>query len=150
LTLARKAPSIARGEALGCWLYRTAFRASLRARARAARLAARPLPSEVPAPPAGCATLWHDLRPVLDEEIGRLPERYRAVVVLCSLEGRTTGEAARRLGCARGTVCSRLSWARQRLRARLARRGVIVSAVALATPLGEQGARAAMPSALVE
>src|SRR4029434_6964280 len=77
--------------------------------------------AELPAPEPSEAD-WHDLRPVLDDEIARLPEKYRAPFVLCYLEGRTNEEAAAQLGCPKGTVLSRLSRGRERLRARLARR----------------------------
>src|SRR5258705_256105 len=68
-----------------------------------------------------------DLRPVLDEEVQRLPPKYRDAIVLFYLSGHTTAEAARRLGCPRGTVLSRLAWARERLRHRLTQRGVTFS-----------------------
>ena len=71
---------------------------------------------------------WSDLRPVLDEEIARLPEKYRAPVVLCLLEGQTHEEAARQLRWPLGTVKSRLARARARLQGRLTRRGLAPSA----------------------
>jgi RNA polymerase sigma factor (sigma-70 family) len=138
LALARKAGGIARGGAVAPWLYRVALRAALRARATAAKRAARPLPADLPAPDAGTRA-EDDWRPILDEEINRLPERYRGPVVLCHLQGHTLAEAARQLGCPRGTVAVRLVRARQRLRARLARRGVALSA-ALAAVLATEGA----------
>src|SRR4029077_9390656 len=65
-----------------------------------------------------------DLATILHEELGRLPERYRAVVVLCYLEGQTCEAAARQLGWPVGTVKSRLARGRERLRGRLLRRGL--------------------------
>src|SRR5262249_136408 len=67
---------------------------------------------------------WRDLRPLLDEEVARLPEGQRASVVLFYLEGRSLDEAARQLGCPRGTVGTWLARARRRLRDRLSRRGL--------------------------
>jgi hypothetical protein len=75
--------------------------------------------------------VWRDLRPVLDEAVASLPEPYRMPFVLCYLKSRTVSEAARELGWPRGTVATRLAVARQRLRARLASRGVTLSAGAL-------------------
>ena len=71
--------------------------------------------------------------PILHEELGRLPEKYRTAVLLCDLEGLTQDQAARRLGWPDGTVRSRLARGRERLRERLTRRG-IAPAVALAGP----------------
>ena len=86
---------------------------------------------------------------ILDEEIGRLPERQRAAVVLCDLEGLPHEEAARRLGCPVGTVESRLSRGRQRLRDRLVRRGLAPAAAALWAEMARE-ASAAMPAALIK
>src|SRR5262245_55228387 len=124
LVLARKAASVARGEAVGAWLARVAYRVALRARAELTRQAWRkgPAVEQPAAPPA--APEQADLRRALDEEINRLPVGQRAVVVLCCLEGKTGEQAARELGCPPGTVSSRLTRARDRLRRRLARRGL--------------------------
>ena len=65
-----------------------------------------------------------ELLAVLDDEVTRLPEKYRATIVLCDLEGRTHKEAARQLGCPLGTIKSRLDWARKRLRSRFIDRGL--------------------------
>jgi RNA polymerase sigma factor (sigma-70 family) len=147
LILVRKAAAIRRQASLGGWLYQVAHRVALRA--LAARTDAQPYPDDGPAAPeAEDALLWRDLRRVLDEEVRRLPARYRQAVILFYLSGRTTEEAARQLGCRRGTVLSRLAWARERLRQRLTRRGVALSAAALAVWLAQQGASAA-PSALL-
>jgi RNA polymerase sigma-70 factor (ECF subfamily) len=149
LVLARKAGAVARPHQLANWLFGVARRTALRARAGAARRHAREGPLvDVPAPEAVPAVVWADLRSVLDEEVGCLPERYRAAFVLCHLQGRTTGEAAVVLGCPRGTVLSRLAWARQRLRARLTRRGVALPAAMLAGAVGPGAWAAPVPVAL--
>ncbi len=125
LVFARKAGSIGKGESVGSWLYKVAYRVALRARAKAAR---RNIPTEatdeVPAREEPDDVVWRDLRPVLDEEIDRLPEKYRVPFVLCYLEGHTNEEAAEQLGCPKGTVLSRLSRGRERLRSRLALAGL--------------------------
>jgi cobalt-zinc-cadmium efflux system membrane fusion protein len=150
LVLARRAGSIGKGEALAGWLYKVAYRAALRLRARGAREAARRRDRPTPPAPRPAGEAGADVRPVLDEEIDRLPEKYRAAVVLCYLQGKTAGEAARVLGCARGTVCSRLAWARQRLRGRLTRRGLALAAAGLAVPLAPAAAPAALVGATVK
>src|SRR5262249_42961899 len=89
--LGRKAATIARRELLGNWLYGVAYRTALDARAAAARRRVREKQvSEMPEPEASASEdVWRDLRPLLDEELSRLPDKYRVPVVLCDLEGRT-------------------------------------------------------------
>jgi RNA polymerase sigma factor (sigma-70 family) len=137
LTLACKAGSIGKGQALASWLYKVAFRISLRARSRVVkkdRLEQRAedwlLERAGSEPYADVAV--HDLQRVICEEVHRLPEKYQAPVVLCYLEGKTNEEAARQLCCPTGTVVTRLARARKRLRDRLCRRGVEVSSGGLA------------------
>src|SRR5579883_652273 len=130
LTLARKASAIRRGTSLSSWLYKVAYRLALRVRQAATRRQ-RQEQFEIENAAAPAEHGDAELAILLAEEVNRLPERDRAVVVLCYLQGVTTEEAARMLGCPRGTVLSRLSAARQRLRQRLLRRG-IAPAVALA------------------
>ena len=90
-----------------------------------------------------------DFGPVVHEELNRRNfERYRAVLVLCCLEGLSQHQAAQRLGWPLGTVQSRLARGRQRLRARLARRGLVPAAAVLMLPLASEAARAALPVAL--
>src|SRR5262249_31257284 len=94
----------------------------------------RRLVDTAPAPVAD-GLLWRDLRPVLDEEVNRLPRKYRDPFVLCYLEGKTNEQAAQILACPQGTVFSRLAWARERLRRQLSRRGLAVSVAAFAALL---------------
>jgi RNA polymerase sigma factor (sigma-70 family) len=147
LALARQARSVRRGTALAGWLHRVARRVALRARHAAARRTwheRRAAVSGIAAgEPAG------DLRAVLDEELDRLPARLRLPVVLCYLEGRSTAEAARRIGCPRGTVLSRLAAARSKLRARLVRRGLAPAAGGLAALAAPANAPAALVAATV-
>jgi RNA polymerase sigma factor (sigma-70 family) len=146
LVLVRKAATVGRGESLAGWLYRVAYRVALRARSRAVSVPLGDIPE--PGVEAPDNVLWRDLRPVLDAEVNRLPEKYRLPVVLCYLSGLTTDEAARRLGVPRGTVLSRLDWARRRLRVRLSLRGVTLSTALLGAALAA-GSAAPAPAALV-
>jgi RNA polymerase sigma factor (sigma-70 family) len=150
LTLVRKAAAIGKRQAVGSWLYKVAYRASLAANTRAAKRATheRLAAPGIGATPPEAEIVWRDLRPVLDAEVNGLPAKYRDPFILCYLEGRTVAEAALQLGCSRGTVGTRLAWARGRLRARLTRRGLALSAGALAAALS-QGTAAALPAALV-
>jgi RNA polymerase sigma factor (sigma-70 family) len=100
LALVQKGASIGRRESVAGWLYKVAYRAALRARAAAAKraLRERPLPDARAAEPAD-DVLHGDLRSVLDEEVSRLPARYRVPSVLCYLQGKTHAEAARATAC---------------------------------------------------
>jgi RNA polymerase sigma factor (sigma-70 family) len=155
LTLVRKGHSIRQRDALGSWLYKVAYRIALRARAAADRRSAVEKHAE-PAftPDATDDYAWRELRPVLDREVSRLPEKYRTPVVLCYLEGKSYEEAAGQLGCPKGTLAIRLLRARHLLRDRLTRRGLTLSAGALlmATTLpasATASVRAALASATV-
>jgi RNA polymerase sigma factor (sigma-70 family) len=148
LTLLRKAGSISQRESLAGWLYRVTYRVALRARDKAARQPERlPHNSETPAPEPACDLIWRDLRPVLDEEINQLPRKYSLPIILCYFEGKTHEQAARELGCPKGTIDVRLMRARERLRGRLARRGLALSAGLLATALTQKTV-VALPVAL--
>jgi RNA polymerase sigma factor (sigma-70 family) len=120
LVLARKSGSVRNPAALSNWLCGVAFRLAMRARGIASRRRAREVPLGKSAVPVTAPEPDpDDFGPVLYEEIERLPDRYRAPFVLCYLQGRTNEEAARQLGCAPGTVFSRLARARDQLRSRL-------------------------------
>jgi RNA polymerase sigma factor (sigma-70 family) len=146
LVLARKARSVRKPDALAHWLYGVAYRVALKARKLAPRRPVmNPIPEEVSSSDPVAEAAGHELRPVIDEELNRLPEKYRAPLVLCYLEGKTNEEAARLLGWTKGTVSGRLARARDLLRPRLARRGVGLSA-GLAVLL----TRSETPAALAE
>jgi RNA polymerase sigma factor (sigma-70 family) len=151
LLLSRKAAAIRRRESVGGWLHGAAYRIAARARgARARRQAFERRAAPPPAPRDNLDAAWRELQAVLDEEMRRLPDRYRAPLLLCYLQGLTHEEAAARLGCPVGTVRSRLSRGRDRLRDRLTRRGLALSAVAFAGVLAAGGAPAAVPATLSE
>ncbi|MBX9622328.1 MAG: sigma-70 family RNA polymerase sigma factor [Gemmataceae bacterium] len=134
LVLARKAGSV-RGANLSGWLFRVARRVAARTRRQAESRAKweTSLTAEPEGAPLPCPIEAREFLADLDEEVARLPERLRRPVLLCYLGGRTTEDAARALGCPRGTVLSRLATARQRLADRLTRRGVTLPAGALGT-----------------
>src|SRR5262249_49976057 len=92
---------------------------------------------------AACADTEDGVGPILDEEVNRLPDKYRQPVVLCYFEGKTYQEAARLLGWPAGTTAARLARARALLHDRLVLRGVTLSSGALAGRLGEGTAAAA-------
>ncbi|MCI0461681.1 MAG: sigma-70 family RNA polymerase sigma factor [Gemmataceae bacterium] len=150
LTLARKAGSIDRGEALGAWLYRVAYRVALKAYREGRRRAAQQrqgldlseLPDDSPSDPLAQA----ELERLLHAEVERLPAKYQAPVVLCYLEGRTNEEAAAQLGWTKGTVSGRLARARELLRRRLERCGLPSAGLALTLLTCEA---AALPGTLV-
>jgi RNA polymerase sigma factor (sigma-70 family) len=149
LVLARKAGSIRKRDSVGSWLHGVAYRIARRAKVEAARRRAYERQVvEMPRADPLAAVVWRDLRPVLDEELDQLPEKYRAPLVLCYLEGKTHEEAARHLGWTNGTVCGRLARARDLLRGRLVRRGVVLS-VSLMPAVLSQHASAAVPAPLV-
>jgi RNA polymerase sigma factor (sigma-70 family) len=145
----RKARSLRYGDRLAGWLHGVACRTAWKARATRPRWHAG---GEPPAEVAGTesaaeAAVRAEVRAVLDEEVNRLPARYRLPVVLCYLQGTTFTEAARQLGWPPGTVSGRLARARELLRGRLTRRGIALSAGTMATLLAEE-APAAVPAGL--
>jgi RNA polymerase sigma factor (sigma-70 family) len=150
LVLAHKAPVMRDRGAVGAWLFGVARRTALYARRERAtrrdKEALAPVRAEGPAPGGT------ELRAVVDEELARLPDRFRAVLVLCDLEGRTRCEASGALGIPEGTVASRLARARAVLARRLERRGLAPAGVAPLVPseavLGLPIAAASLKAAL--
>jgi RNA polymerase sigma factor (sigma-70 family) len=146
--LARKAASVVKRASLSAWLHAVAYRAALEARTGNVRRRTRErsMP-ELPQPQVAPAEA-QDWRPLLDDELSRLPEKHRATVILVDLEGRTRKEVARLLGVPEGTVNSRLTTARQLLAQRLARRGVALSGGMLSAALAANRAMASVPLSL--
>jgi RNA polymerase sigma factor (sigma-70 family) len=150
LVLVRKAASIGKRDAVGNWLFGVAYRAALKARSVARRRQAREKQVEdMPERWIEPEDLWHDLRPLLDAELLRLPDKYRAAILLCDLEGRSRRDAAQLLGLPEGTLSSRLAAGRKMLAARLARRGLALSGAAVGAVLAQGVATAALPAPLV-
>jgi RNA polymerase sigma factor (sigma-70 family) len=149
LILARKAASAVPSGAVGNWLYGVAYRTALAARSINARRRQRERPLDnVPHPETAPQELQSDVLAALDRELSRLPNKYRQVVVLCELEGRSRKEVARQLGLPEGTLSWRLAAARKMLARRLARYGPEVAGATLVAVLAD-GAAARLPPPLV-
>jgi len=150
LVLARKARSLWIRDSLGPWLFEVACRVAASARSAALRRRSH----EREAVRMGASTsednTWDDRGAVLCEELERLPDRYRAAVVLCDVEGLTQERAAQLLGWPAGTVRSRLARGRQRLRDRLTHRGLAPSVVPALPWLTGDAPMAAVPATLAE
>jgi RNA polymerase sigma factor (sigma-70 family) len=147
LLLVRKAASIRRGASVAAWLYQTAYRVALRARQRSRQQSAREIArGELSVTDPNDEVLWRDVRPILDDEINRLPDKYRVPFIRCYLEGCTNEEAAAEMGCAVGTIYSRLAWARERLRSRLTRRGLTLAGAGVTVLLAHSAASAVSPA----
>jgi len=151
LVLACKAAAIGRRNQLPNWLFGVARRAALNLRTRRARRAQREhLCADPPEIPLHFEPSWNSSRGVLDEEIARLPAKYRLPLLLCGLEGLTHAQAAKCLGWPTGTVAGRLSRGRVLLRTRLLRRGITAPvAAALTTMLAAEPAVAAVSPQLI-
>jgi RNA polymerase sigma factor (sigma-70 family) len=149
LVLFRRARALDRRASLAGYLYTVAYHVALRARAASARRRSQER-QVVDMPRAECRAeeVWRDLQPVLDDELNRLPDKYRELVLLCYVEGKTNEEAGRLLRLPTGTVKSRLARARELLKGRLSRRGITLTAGLLAAVLAERAAAAVSPRLL--
>src|SRR5579871_152049 len=133
LVLARKSASVNPSDKLGNWLYGVAHQTSVKARAMRTKRRLREV--EMQSVSEAEATRHEgadDRLSLLDRELSRLPDKYRILIVLCELEGKTHREAAERLGWPIGTVSGRLSRARSMLARRLSRRAAPLSIGSLA------------------
>jgi RNA polymerase sigma factor (sigma-70 family) len=145
LVFARKAGGLRTGAAVGGWLHAVAYRVA--ARVRATRRA-EPADVEPTAGPAGGALdelTVREAEAALHEELARLPEKYRAPLLLCCLDGLSRDEAAQRLGWSANRVKHGLEQGRELLRVRLAHRGIALG-VTLFTGLVAAPARAVPPT----
>jgi RNA polymerase sigma factor (sigma-70 family) len=147
LILARRAASLRHHGPVGGWLHGVAHNTAIKARAMRSKRRAKE--SEAMARrPAATADVWPELCGVLDEELKRLPAKYREPIVLCDLEGKTVREAAQQLGWPQGSVASRLARGRALLAGRLRRLGMALSAGTLATLLAHQASAEGLPPPL--
>jgi RNA polymerase sigma factor (sigma-70 family) len=154
LVLAHRAGSIRRRDSVASWLFGVSQRVAAQARLRAARRRAGEQHVAERTPEAYQPAESPEEPEALIEEIDRLPERLRTVVVLCYLEGLTYEVAAQRLRLSEGSIRGRLARARDRLRRRLTGRGITLPAALLAAgSIAEGHARAAvsmpLPASLV-
>ncbi len=150
LVLVRKAAAIRSPARVGNWLYGVAHQTALKAGATRAKRKERERPvTDMTEPAVTEQGLWNDLQLLLDHELSRLPEKYRTVLVLCELEGKTGREAARHLDLPQGTVASRLARARAMLAKRLRPHGFVVSGGVLAAVLSQNQASASVPTSVM-
>src|SRR5581483_7663856 len=150
--LARKARAIRKRESLGSWLHGVALRIALKLRGRRQRTTQREQSTPSFSPESPCKTSadisWRELQEVLDQELERLPEKIRAPLILCYLEGKTRDEAAAHLGWSATTVKGRLERGRELLRGRLARHGLPLGSALGGLALVGPAANAWVPASL--
>jgi RNA polymerase sigma factor (sigma-70 family) len=149
LVFVGSAAKLKQPELVANWLFGVARRIALKARARAQRDRRREGPLTDDCGIENADRERNEILPLLDDAIARLPAKYRVPTVLCYLQGHTHAETALRLGCAPGTVATRLARAKTRLRARLLKMGVTSSLASSAISLPTEGLSAAVPSVLL-
>jgi RNA polymerase sigma factor (sigma-70 family) len=148
LVLVRNASSIRKGQSLASWLYGVAQRVAIKARKQAASRRTREQHVTAMAHTESIDELtWQELRPILDQELAALPEKYRAPLVLRYLEGKSCEQVAQELGVARSTASDRMKQGLQLLRHRFAERGIELTAALVAIVLGQK-TTAAVPALL--
>jgi RNA polymerase sigma-70 factor (ECF subfamily) len=150
LLLARKAAGIRWSDNIAAWLHTVAHRVACKARGQTARrntqLREFAEMAAAAALPEASVFPENDHLELLQAELARLPEKYRAPLVLCYLEGKTNSEAAQALNCPLGSISKRLANGRNLLRQRLGRQGVALAPSALVGLLESSGAAAVVVS----
>src|SRR5262249_22586788 len=149
LVLVRKAATIRPRGMVGNWLYGVAHTTALKARAMNTRRLTREREAALPPKPEATAETQRQLHALLDQELKVLPDKYRAAIVLCDLEGKTRQDAARHLGVPDGTLAARLARGRVMLAKRLTRRGLAVSGASLEVVMAQFAASASVPPSVV-
>jgi RNA polymerase sigma factor (sigma-70 family) len=150
LVLARKASSVRPSALVANWLHGVAYRTALKARTITAKRQLREKQvTAMPEPKVTRQDHWHDLEPLLDEELSGLPETYRLPILLCDLECKSIKEATRQLGWPQGTLAGRLARGRKMLAKRLARRGLALSGGSLAALVAQNVASGSVPPSLM-
>jgi RNA polymerase sigma factor (sigma-70 family) len=150
LVLMRDARNIRKGQSVGAWLYGVAHRLALQARsnqARRARLEGKARARDSADPPD---LSWREACAALHEELDRLPDGYRMPLLLCYLDGKSRDEAASELGWTLNRVRGQLERGRERLRRRLERRGIALSAGLLAAVAGNSVTAGGPPARLIQ
>src|SRR5262249_39580779 len=127
LVLVRKAQTIRPRSQVGAWLHGVAYRTALKARSLAARRKSAEQHAGRDRLHTSAADAPGDLLPLVDEQLARMPEKYRAPLLLCVLQGTSRKAAAGLLGWSEGTLSGRLARAKQMLRRRLRRRGLTLT-----------------------
>lgn len=150
LVLARKAAAIRQRESLAGWLHRVAYRAAMKLRRARTRRGNNCLTLFDAPEESRCEdlTLW-ETQQVLEEELQRLADKYRAPLLLCCMQGRTRDEAARQLGWSLGVLRGRLDRGRELLRSRLARRGIALSLAFLTVGVAGASEAGVLPNLMI-
>jgi RNA polymerase sigma factor (sigma-70 family) len=149
LVLVRKAKSVMRRELIGNWLYAVARQTAIRMRSQNTKRWRREKQmTPMPEPQTKASEAIDDWE-ILDQELSRLPEKYRIAIIMCDLEGKTLKQAARQLNWPEGTLGPRLTRGRAMLAKRLAKRGLVFSVQALAIALAQNLASASLPPGVI-
>ncbi len=145
LTLARRGSTIQKQGSLGSWLYKVAYRIALRCRSRVKATVSIEQAAPVAMHSVAAVLDTHDDAAAVTDEVAQLSERLRTVIILCCVQGKSSTEAARELGCPVNTIATRLFRARALLKKKLSRRGILLN-VSLSSVLTMRSASAVSPA----